>query len=101
MTMAKIGAPPSARSSRFTLVITTWRKPSWRTDSATRFGSAQSSGRGRPVAISQKPQERVQISPIIRKVAVPRPQHSPIFGHCASSQTVCRPPARMICFSRS
>ncbi len=40
--------------------------------------------------MSQKPQVRVQTSPIIRKVAVPAPQHSPMFGHMASSQTVCR-----------
>ena len=44
-----------------------------RTASATRLGSAQSSGAGRPVWISQKPQERVQVSPIMRKVAVPWP----------------------------
>jgi hypothetical protein len=32
---------------------------------------------------------RVQSSPIIMKVAVPPPQHSPTFGQCASSHTVC------------
>ena len=33
---------------------------------------------------------------MIWKVAVPRPQHSPMLGQWASSQTVCRPPSRMI-----
>ena len=28
---------------------------------------------------------------MIWNVAVPRPQHSPMFGQRASSQTVCRP----------
>ena len=88
MTMAKIGAPPSLRSSRLTLVMTTCLRPIERTASAIRLGSCQSSGPGRPVLMSQKPQERVQVSPSIRKVAVPWPQHSPRFGHMASSQTV-------------
>ena len=35
-------------------------------------------------------QARVQTSPRIMNVAVPWFQHSPMFGHCASSQTVCR-----------
>ena len=56
---------------------------------ATRSGSSQSSREGWPCLISQKPHERVHMSPIIRNVAVPAPQHSPIFGHMASSQTVC------------
>src|SRR5690606_13159994 len=59
------------------------------TDSATRSGSCQSIGDGRPVLMSQKPQERVQVSPSMRNVAVPLPQHSPRLGHMASSQTVC------------
>ena len=36
---------------------------------------------------------------MIWKVAVPRPQHSPMFGQRASSQTVCRPPERMMSLS--
>ena len=43
---------------------------------------------GRPVAILQKVQPRVQISPMIIMVAWPWPQHSPTFGQPASSQTV-------------
>ena len=34
---------------------------------------------------------RVQTSPAIMKVAVPLPQQSCMFGHRASSQTVCNP----------
>ena len=56
---------------------------------ATRIGSAQSKGEGMPVFTSQKPQLRVQVSPMMRKVAVPRPQHSAMFGQLASSQMVC------------
>ena len=48
------------------------------------------SSRPRPaVVIAQKPHERVQTSPRIMKVAVPRSKHSPMFGQRASSQTVC------------
>ena len=32
----------------------------------------------------------MQVSPRILNVAVPRPQHSPMFGQRASSQIVCR-----------
>jgi hypothetical protein len=44
---------------------------------------------GLPVAMWQKPQERVHTSPRIMNVAVPAFQHSPMFGHFASSQIVC------------
>ena len=37
----------------------------------------------------------MQVSPRIWNVAVPRPQHSPMFGQRASSQIVTRPPSRM------
>ena len=39
----------------------------------------------------QKAQARVQVSPMIMKVACFFSQHSPILGQPASSQTVCRP----------
>ena len=55
---------------------------------ATRAGSAASTGPGRPWATAQYAHARVHTSPRIMKVAVPCPQHSPMFGHCASSQTV-------------
>src|SRR6187401_3806125 len=56
--------------------------------SATRWGSSQSRGSGRPVATAQKPQLLVQIFPRIMKVAVPAPQHSPILGQLPLSQIV-------------
>ena len=40
------------------------------------------------------------MSPIIKKVAVPRLQHSPRFGQNASSQTVCSVWVRISAFSR-
>ncbi len=52
-------------------------------------GSSGSFQVGLPVLTLQKPQRRVQVSPRIMKVAVPRSQHSPMFGQLASSQTVC------------
>ncbi len=77
-------------SSRSTLVMTAWRRPIraiWR---ATRAGSSGSFQVGLPVVTSQKPQRRVQVSPRIMNVAVPRSQHSPTFGQAASWQTVWR-----------
>ena len=58
---------------------------------ATRAGSSGSWNVGLPVLTLQKPQRRVHVSPRIMNVAVPRSQHSPMFGHAASWQTVCRP----------
>ena len=87
---AQTPAPPSLSSSRFTEVMTTCFRPIRRMASATRPGSARSSSVGRPVFTAQKPQERVQTSPRIIRVAVPRLQHSPMLGHWALSQTVCR-----------
>src|SRR5258706_12027038 len=59
-------------------------------------GSSASRGSGRPCATSQKGQRRVHRSPMIMKVAVPCPKHSPMLGHDASSQTVCRLASRRI-----
>src|SRR5699024_12333029 len=88
---AKIGAPPSLRSSRLTEVSTTCLCPILLAASVTRRGSSQSSScGGRPVFTAQKEQERVHTSPRIIKVAVPLPQHSPILGQRASEQTVFR-----------
>ena len=58
---------------------------------ANRNGSAQSTfcSPGHPVLTLQYEQARVHVSPRIMKVAVRRSQQSPIFGHAASSQTVC------------
>ena len=72
-----------------------------RTASATRAGSSRSSSAGLPCCTAQNPQARVQMSPRIMKVAVPWCQHSPMFGQCASSHTVCRPCSRIRPFSRT
>ena len=52
-----------------------------------------------PVATLQKAQARVQVSPMIIKVACFCFQHSPMFGQAASSQTVAsrsRASARLV-----
>ena len=85
---AKTLAPPSARSSRATLVTTTCSRPSVPIASATRRGSSSSNHVGRPVLTAQNPQARVHVSPRIMIVAVRWSQHSPMFGQWASSQTV-------------
>ena len=50
--------------------------------------SASSQPRGLPVSTEQNRQARVHTAPISMMVAVPAFQHSPMFGHLASSQTV-------------
>src|SRR5947209_19999301 len=68
---------------------------------ATRAGSSGSFQVGLPVLTLQNPQRRVQVSPRIMNVAVPRCQHSPMLGHAASWQTVCRFSALIrLCSSR-
>jgi hypothetical protein len=84
-------APPSERSSRATPVIVAYRSCIVRTLSATRRGSSRSNGSGRPVSIWQKSHRRVHWSPPMRKVASRSSQHSKMFGHPASWQTVCNP----------
>jgi hypothetical protein len=59
-------------------------------DRATFSGSSQSMVSGLPVFTPQKPQERVQTFPKIIKVAVPSPQHSPMFGQLPEVQMVFR-----------
>ncbi len=76
MVSAKAPAPPSARSSRATQVITAWARPIRATASATRSGSAGSSGSGWRVSTWQKPHARVHRDPLIMNVAVPSDQHS-------------------------
>ena len=58
---------------------------------ATRTGSPASKSAGLPVSIWQKSQRLVHTSPPIRKVASRSSQHSKMFGHPASWQTVCNP----------
>ena len=96
ITPTKAEAPRSGRSSRSTLVITACRRPIFRTDCATRSGSSGSWWVGFPVLTLQKPQRRVQVSPRIMNVAVPRSQHSPMFGQAASWQTVWSPSPSII-----
>ena len=101
---AQCAAPKSGRSSRSTEVTTAWRSPIRATLSATFSGSFGSSGRGFPVRVLQKRQERVQISPPIMKVAVPRLQHSPMLGHFPLVQIVwrqCDSTIRFVCVNRS
>ena len=76
--------------------MTAWRRPIGATERATRSGSSGSFQVGLPVLTLQNPQRRVQVSPRIMNVAVPRSQHSPTFGQAASWQTVCRPSSRII-----
>ena len=89
MQSAKCPAPPSRRSSRSTEVMTTYESSITSTVSARRSGSPGSRGAGRPCATSQNGQRRVQMSPMIMKVAVPCEKHSPMLGQEASSHTVC------------
>jgi len=71
-----------------TQVTTTCRNPIFFAASATERGSPGDGAMyGRPVVTLQKPQERVQTSPRIMNVAVPRKKHSPRFGHASDSHT--------------
>ena len=97
MQATKWPAPPSRRSSRSTLVMTTYLSLSAAIVLARLSGSSASSGSGRPWPTSQNGQRRVHLSPMIMKVAVPLPKHSPMFGQEASSQTVCSLCSRRIC----
>src|SRR5438309_1418715 len=82
MVPAKIRAPPTLSSSRFTLVTTACFNPNFATASATRRGSSRSIGPGLPLGTAQNPQRRVQISPSSIKVAVQHPL--PAFQHLDS-----------------
>ena len=93
MVRAKAEAPPSARSSRVTEVMTAYPRPRALTAPATRPGSSGSRGEGVPFFTAQKPQARVQVSPRMRNVAVFRDQHSPTLGHRALWQIVWRRPS--------
>ena len=80
--------PPSFKSSRSTEVITACLMLIILIERATFSGSSHSTVSGLPVFTPQKPQERVQILPRIINVAVPSPQHSPIFGQLPLVQMV-------------
>ncbi len=51
------------------------------------------------MSTAQKRQARVHTAPMSMMVAVPAFQHSPMFGHLASSQTVLKRCSRTICFT--
>ena len=82
--------PPSGRSSRFTEVMTACLRSRCLTASATCVGSIGSRSIGLPLLTAQNPQCRVHVSPPSMNVAVLSVQHSKMFGHFASWQTVCR-----------
>src|SRR5690606_31539286 len=82
--------PPSFKSSRSTEVNTACLILINLIDRATFSGSSQSTASGRPVLTPQNPHERVQMFPKIIKVAVPSPQHSPIFRQLPEVQMVFR-----------
>ena len=82
--------PMSGKSSRSTEVSTACLIFIILIDRATFSGSAQSTVSGRPVCTPQNPQDRVQMFPKIINVAVPSPQHSPIFGQLPDVQIVWR-----------
>ena len=87
---AKCAAPPSARSSRSTDVMTTCFRPSVATASATLLGSVGIERAGKPrlhIAEGAGARAGVAHDHHGRVLFV---QHSPIFGQPASSQTVCR-----------
>src|ERR1700709_391652 len=79
--------------------MTAWRRAIFATERATRRGSRGAFQVCLPVLTLQKPQRRVQVSPRIMKVAVPRSQHSPTLGQAASWQTVCSPSVLIISVS--
>ncbi len=58
--------------------------------------SASSQPCGLPVSTAQNRQARVQTLPMTMMVAVPAFQHSPMFGHLASSHTVARRCSRTV-----
>ena len=67
------------------------RGPAWRPPAATRLRLAAIERLRQAVLTLQKAQARVQVSPMIMKVACFFSQHSPMLGQPASSQTVTRP----------
>src|SRR5688500_7175236 len=85
---SQIIEPMSLRSSRSTDVTTACLIFMILMQRATFSGSSQSTVSGRPVFTPQQPHERVQTFPRIMNVAVPSPQHSPMFGQLPEVQIV-------------
>ena len=80
----------SLRSSRSTLVRTACLICMILILFATFSASSQSTGSGLPVLTPQNLHDLVQIFPSIMNVAVPSPQHSPIFGQLPEVHIVCK-----------
>src|SRR3990172_10692596 len=88
---ANCPAPKSSKSSLVTDVITTCLSSISFAVRAIFMGSIGSTASGdASLSTLQKPHDLVHISPSIMNVAVGFEKHSPIFGHLADSQTVCR-----------
>ena len=85
---AQIIDPLSGKSSLSTDVITACLIFIIEIDFATFSGSAQSIVSGLPVFTPQNPHDLVHMFPKIMKVAVPSPQHSPIFGQLPDEHIV-------------
>src|SRR4051812_49977354 len=97
MHSTKWPAPPSRRSSRSTLVMTTYFSLSAAIVRARFLGSSTSSGSGRPWPTSQNGQRRGHFSPLIMNVGGALPEHLPVFGGHAPSPAVCRVWSRRVC----
>ena len=80
--------PLSFKSSLSTYVTTACFITIIWIDFATLIGSFQSTSSGLPVFTLQKPHDLVQVLPRIINVAVPSPQHSPIFGQLPDEHIV-------------
>ena len=93
--------PPSARSSRATIVSTAWSRPMRSTPRRRAPARRPPGASGLRVSTRQKPHARVQRSPSTMNVAVPSAQHSDRFGQPASSHTVTRPRSRTVRLSAS
>ncbi len=96
---ATCAIPPSARSSRATIVSTAWSSCIRSIASAIRSGSSLEGSIGLRVSTRQKPHARVHRSPNTMNVAVPSAQQSDRFGQPASSHTVTRSSERIVFFS--
>ena len=98
MVSATCCIPPSAKSSRATIVSTANSSCIRCTASATRRGSSASGSNGFCVSIKQNPHALVHLSPSTINVAVPSFQHSLRFGQPACSHTVTKFKSRNVRF---
>ena len=87
MVAAQMGAPPSARSSRSTLVMTKWSRPIWRR--IRRRDAARPRPSSRPARLDREEPARTgaDVAEDHDRRRAPA-QHSPMLGHCGS-RTPC------------